>query len=299
MMKKRIITGILLAVFVAPFLYFGTYFMASFALLILILGIYEFLNIKKKANQSPIPLYIYFITFVFSFLLIFDIPVFNDYALDYSSGLLNHYNLNILWFILFLIILFTCSVFDKKFSIMDAVYVFSVSLYLVLGLKGMLYLRSFGGKENINDGLFLILYVLLVTCFTDIFAYFGGMTCYKIIGSQKVHKLNERISPKKTIEGTIIGTLFGTIFGFLFSFFLFKNTNLPSYSPFIYLLMSLIISLTGQIGDLILSAVKRFFDIKDFSNILPGHGGILDRMDSLLINSMVTAIFMSLLSYIV
>ncbi len=297
-MKKRVITGVLLALFVTPFLYFGTYFMFAFILLLMGLGIYEFLNIKKKAKMEPIPLYVFGIGMVFTFLMIFDIPFFKDFALDYENGILNQYRLNLLWLIAYMVVLLTCSIFDKKYSVMDAIYVFFTSLYLSLGLKGLLYLRSFGGIQNRNDGLFLVVYVFITTCATDIFAYFGGMTCYKILGSDKVHKLNERISPKKTIEGTIIGTLIGTLLGFIFAYFAFQRTTLPTYSVGVYLLMSFLISIAGQIGDLILSALKRHFEVKDFSKLLPGHGGVLDRIDSLLINSMVTAIFISVLTYI-
>jgi CDP-diglyceride synthetase len=195
-------------------------------------------------------------------------------------------------------VILSCSVFDKRYTIVDSIYAFTTMLYLSLGLKGMLYLRSVGGVENINHGIMVIVFVLLVTCLTDIFAYFGGMTCYKILGADKVHKLNERISPKKTIEGTIVGTLFGTGLGFLFAILALKNVDLGITHWSLYLLMSFVLSIFGQIGDLVLSAVKRHFGIKDYSNLLPGHGGVLDRIDSLLLNSMMAAIFLVTMSYI-
>ena len=298
-MKKRTITGVLLALFVAPFVAFGTHFIALFILLVMGIGVYELLDIKRKANMDAIPVYIFVLSMVFSFLLIFDIPYISSYAFDYKNGILSTYGVNTLWVILFIITLLASSVFDKKYSIIDAVYTFTMVMFLSLGLKGMLYVRSFGGVSNINDGTLLLLYVLITTCATDIFAYFGGMTCYRLLGTSKVHKLNERISPKKTIEGTVVGTIFGTGLGFLFMMLAFKNHQLLSYGWYWYLILSLLISISGQIGDLILSAVKRYFQVKDYSSLLPGHGGVLDRIDSMLVNFMIVAIFMNLLTYII
>ena len=296
-MKTRIITGALLFLFVTPFIIFGTYSMAVFVLLLMTLGMIEFLNVKKNANLNKYPIYMYVLTIIFAFLIIFDIPLFTG-AFNYQTGVLDAYIVNPLWIVLSAVVILSCSVFDKRYTIIDSIYAFTTMLYLSLGLKGMLYLRSVGGVENINHGTMVIVYVLLVTCLTDIFAYFGGMTCYKLLGADKVHKLNERISPKKTIEGTIIGTLFGTGLGFLFAMLALKNVDLGIAHWSIYLLMSFVLSICGQIGDLVLSAVKRHFAIKDYSNLLPGHGGVLDRIDSLLLNSMIAAIFLVTMSYI-
>ena len=296
-MKTRIITGALLFLFVTPFIIFGTYSMAMFVLLLMTLGMIEFLNVKKNANLNKYPIYMYVLTIIFAFLIIFDIPLFTG-SFNYQTGVLDAYIVNPLWIVLSAVVILSCSVFDKRYTIIDSIYAFTTMLYLSLGLKGMLYLRSVGGVENINHGTMVIVYVLLVTCLTDIFAYFGGMTCYKLLGADKVHKLNERISPKKTIEGTIIGTLFGTGLGFLFAMLALKNVDLGIAHWSIYLLMSFVLSICGQIGDLVLSAVKRHFAIKDYSNLLPGHGGVLDRIDSLLLNSMIAAIFLVTMSYI-
>lgn len=296
-MKTRIITGALLFLFVTPFIIFGTYSMAVFVLLLMTLGMIEFLNVKKNANLNKYPIYMYVLTILFAFLIIFDIPLFTG-SFNYQTGILDAYIVNPLWIVLSAVVILSCSIFDKRYTIIDSIYAFTTMLYLSLGLKGMLYLRSVGGVENINHGIMVIVYVLLVTCLTDIFAYFGGMTCYRLLGADKVHKLNERISPKKTIEGTIIGTLFGTGLGFLFAMLALKNVDLGVTHWSIYLLMSFVLSICGQIGDLVLSAVKRHFAIKDYSNLLPGHGGVLDRIDSLLLNSMIAAIFLVTMSYI-
>ncbi|MGB4985330.1 MAG: CDP-archaeol synthase, partial [Erysipelotrichaceae bacterium] len=91
------------------------------------------------------------------------------------------------------------------------------------------------------------------------------------------HKLIERISPKKTIEGSISGTLCSIIVSVIFMYFFLDLQNLG-----VEIILAVFIPVVAQIGDLSFSVVKRHFDIKDFGKLLPGHGGILDRLDSLL-----------------
>lgn len=304
-MKTRIITGLLIFLFVLPFVFFGNHFMMAFIVLLLGLGTYEFLNVMKKAFLDEIPLYVYILSFIFGYLIIFDLPIYGEVHLlqhllsygvfDYKNGLLNTFMINPIWLIAFVFVLFACSVFDKRFKVTYVMYTFTTITYLALGLKGMLYLRSFGVNETSStSGILMLCYVLLVTCATDIFAYFGGMTCYKLLGESKVHKLNERISPKKTIEGTIVGTVLATVFGFFFGVYAINKGSYDKW--YLMLLLSFMLSICGQIGDLILSAIKRHYRIKDYSNLLPGHGGVLDRLDSLLINCMVAALFIALFS---
>lgn len=289
-MKQRIITGAFMTVFVTPFIIFGSYPMAIFILILMSCGIIELLKCRK------LPIYFYVMCFISSFLLIFDVPlyIFEEYSFSYLEGILPNYKINVLWLILFLILVFISGIFDKNIDVGDVFYAFTSITLLSLGLKGLLYLRSIGGVDNALKGMWIVAYLLIVTCCTDIFAYFGGISCYKILGSEKVHKLNERVSPKKTIEGTIIGTIFGTVLGFIFAIFVLKDM-----AWYYYLLLSFILSLVGQIGDLTMSLIKRHYQIKDFSNLLPGHGGVLDRIDSLLLNSMVAAIFMSIVLFMI
>ena len=290
-MKQRTITGIIIAIFVIPFIIFGQYFIAALVSLLAMLSIKEFLDIKKNAKENKIPTYVYVICMLFSLLMIFDIYFISEYGFNFLTAKIEKFGLNTLWVMLLAISLFSSSVFDKKFSIVDSFYSFATTVFLSLGLKGMLYLRLYGQTDRL--GILLLAYVLLISCLTDIFAYFGGMTCYKLLGNDKVHKLNERISPKKTIEGCLVGTLIGTALGFIFALFLLKELNFKWY---LLLIMSLALSLAGQIGDLILSANKRHFNVKDYSNLLPGHGGVLDRIDSLLLNCMIAAAFISLIA---
>jgi phosphatidate cytidylyltransferase len=105
---------------------------------------------------------------------------------------------------------------------------------------------------------------------TDTFALFGG----KLFGKNKLCK---EISPNKTVEGSIVGTIFGTTIGTVFYALLIGNKEI-----WIVILLTFILSIFGQFGDLFFSSIKREHKVKDFSNVIPGHGGILDRLDSML-----------------
>lgn len=117
----------------------------------------------------------------------------------------------------------------------------------------------------------------------DTFAYFVG----RAIGK---HKLNPRLSPKKTIEGSIGGIVCGGLLGLAYAYCVQIPYALPHLA-----LMSFVLATTGQIGDLTFSSIKRTFEVKDYSQIFPGHGGVLDRFDSIIFNSMILGFLLTLL----
>jgi phosphatidate cytidylyltransferase len=134
--------------------------------------------------------------------------------------------------------------------------------------------------SNIN----YLIYLVLITTITDSFAYFTGY----LIGQ---HKLCEKISPNKTIEGAIGGVLIGTIIPTLFYLYLIdSNINI-----LLIVVITFVLSIIGQLGDLFFSSVKRHYNIKDFSNLIPGHGGILDRLDSLIFVVITFVLFIGVL----
>ena len=116
----------------------------------------------------------------------------------------------------------------------------------------------------------IIGYIVIAAFLTDAGAFLVGMKFGK-------HKLIERISPKKTVEGAIGGYIVGFITSFLFAY-LFKFFG---SDPMIYLFFSATLPIVSQVGDLAFSMIKRTYGVKDFGSILLGHGGILDRCDSL------------------
>ncbi len=130
------------------------------------------------------------------------------------------------------------------------------------------------GESSLQDGKILIWYLLLSSWGTDIMAYLIG----KHFGKHKFSK----VSPNKTIEGCVAGTLGAIIACLIYTYLLKQFGNVEVYSYITITIISFILSVIGQIGDFAASAIKRQFDIKDFSEIFPGHGGMIDRIDSVM-----------------
>jgi phosphatidate cytidylyltransferase len=138
----------------------------------------------------------------------------------------------------------------------------------------------------------IILGVFIIIWTNDTFAYIVG----KSIGK---HKLYEKISPKKTIEGFIGGIFFAVLAGFLISKYYFhpKPDHLQK-SIFIWMTIAAIVSIFGTIGDLVESKFKRMAGLKDSGKIMPGHGGILDRLDSVIFAAPLIFLFFQILKFL-
>lgn len=127
--------------------------------------------------------------------------------------------------------------------------------------------------NGMNNGNILIWYAIIAAWGTDIFAYFTG----KLIGKHKFSK----VSPKKSIEGCIGGTIGAVILILIYTYVANEFWGMEiSYQ--IISIIGIVLSIIGQIGDFSASSIKRYVEIKDFSNMIPGHGGMLDRIDSLI-----------------
>ncbi len=167
-----------------------------------------------------------------------------------------------------LLILFGHVIFSNmKTTLKDIAYTFLGIAYVVLFT---MFLALIYGMEN---GKILIWYTLFAAWGTDLFAYAVG----KLIGK---HKFSS-ISPNKTIEGAVGGVIGAIIFVVIYTIIM-NNIFLTDYSIIYVIIMTSILSLVGQIGDFSASSIKRHVGIKDFSDLIPGHGGILDRIDSLI-----------------
>ena len=167
-----------------------------------------------------------------------------------------------------LLILFsTVIATDMKTNFKDVAYTFLGIFYIVFFTMFIAFINGMKG------GNILVWYVIIAAWGTDVFAYFIG----KHFGKHKFSK----VSPKKSLEGCIAGTIGAVVMMLIYTYF--ANTYWGvSYSYGYIALIGVILSLIGQIGDFTASSIKRYVDIKDFSNLIPGHGGMLDRIDSLL-----------------
>ena len=130
----------------------------------------------------------------------------------------------------------------------------------------------------------MLVFLFLITIITDSYAYFAG----RLIGK---NKLLEDISPNKTWEGAIVGSLIASFVCTVY-YLTIINSNI---SIFRLVIIIMFLSLLGQFGDLFFSSIKRKYNVKDFSNIMPGHGGILDRLDSIIFVMLTFTFFLSVL----
>ena len=299
-MKQRTITAILMIIILVPFFLLGNIFSTVLLSILAYIGTYEIISIHQQKSNIPnickyiIPLFSSMIVLIISYFELIDIV----YVL-----------------LVQLMCLMILPIFNKKILFKDVIiFIFSI-IYCGVCFGIVSYLRNINlfkltsaeissFSSNLNpDGLLLICYVLLVTMSTDIFAYIFGIKFGK-------HRLCPTISPKKSIEGAIFGTVFGAIFGTIFmiicrNYFssivafveVFKIDNIYLYI-LISFAISIVLSIAGQLGDLIASKIKREYDVKDFGKIFPGHGGVLDRFDSAIYGCLVFAIILLMLEVI-
>ena len=213
-------------------------------------------------------------------------------ALCFAFGDLKYSNFTtplICGYVMLMFILAIC--YHKTIKFPDIALLLFTTIYIALFLAHIRLLK------DENFGSYLIYSVFIGAWATDTGAYFSGMHFGK-------NKLIPEISPNKTVEGAVGGMVFTIIsfvaYGFVLEFFL--NLNFPiSYTiNFINIaLLGLVSSIAAQVGDIAASMIKRELGIKDYGNILPGHGGILDRFDSVIFVAPVVYYFVLVIPIII
>ncbi|MBU9714519.1 phosphatidate cytidylyltransferase [Evansella tamaricis] len=168
-------------------------------------------------------------------------------------------------FLLLIVVLLALTVITKNsFTFDEAGFLVLASVYIGFGFHYFIYTRF------LDNGLALLIFILILVWSTDSGAYFAGRSFGK-------HKLWPEISPKKTIEGAIGGIVLAVIIGVIYLLIV------PIFDSWVMtILFIFVVSVSGQMGDLVESALKRHYSVKDSGQVLPGHGGILDRFDSLI-----------------
>lgn len=243
-MKMRLLGAAILLIVLVPLLILGGIYFDIGVAIIAALSFRELISLFKKKNKLPI------VIEICAYISVIVVTLSLDALLQAIA--------------LVIMILFIPLIIFKKgeYNFTSATSLLGIIVFLGVIYHGIINVRM-GGIEE-------ILYLLSITILTDTFAYVGG----KIFGKTK---LIERISPNKTVEGSLIGLIIATtISSILYIFFVNPGINIA-----LIILITFILSIIGQIGDLVFSAIKREYEIKDYSNIIPGHGGMLDRFDSI------------------
>lgn len=182
------------------------------------------------------------------------------------------------FYLVYLFVVVICS--QGKLPIIDCLAFFVIALYVLLAFCVLIYIHDV--KPN---GEYLYILIFLGAWITDSFAYFSGVFFGK-------HKLIPEVSPKKTVEGAIGGIVFCVlsyiVYGLIMIYAFHLNVNL-----FFLALSAVLVAIIAQVGDLIMSVIKRYYHVKDYGRMFPGHGGVLDRFDSILAVSIaISAIYM-------
>lgn len=248
-MKIRVVSAVIAILILVPFIIVGG---IPYAIMISLLGILsykEILELKKSHEKYPL---IIKILGLISLIYI----IIGDYGINSLNYAVNYVKL-VLPLVLILLPTVLCK--KEKYNTKDAIYLLG-SVYLLGFLFNLLIIiRALDIR--------LLLYLISITIFTDTFAYAIGC----LIGKHKISS----ISPNKSWEGSIAGLIGGVSIALI----IYANLIVPL--SFKLVIVTIILSIVGQLGDLFYSKIKRENNLKDFSNIMPGHGGLLDRIDSL------------------
>jgi phosphatidate cytidylyltransferase len=274
---KRSISGLVYIVLLLFSILRPESFFILFGVFLLIATI-EFCNLLNI--QKTIPFAVAFTTYV----LFYEISIATDgylHVLRFNKT----FDLIVLFSTLFVSIKCIHFLFDNKIVKIDS---FSKYTYLIgyIILPFTIMTKIPFGKDGYNPKILISIFILIWT--NDSFAYIVG----KSIGKTK---LFARISPKKTIEGFVGGVLFSVIASYLVSKYYIE---IAEGKTFIWIIIALIVGVFGTIGDLIESKFKRIAGVKDSGKIMPGHGGVLDRLDSVIFVAPIIFLFYQILNYV-
>ena len=291
-LKRGISGAIYIILLLASILFSTESFFILFGVFLLI-AVYEFCSLIQINKIFPL---LFAFTFYTTVTLISfyrtETETFLEQLIDKKISItVNSNQLNIILLVITLVV----SVKSILFLFYDKVQKISTSskyLYLIgyIILPFLFITKISFGINDYNPKIIIGLFILVWT--NDTFAYIVG----KSIGK---HKLFERISPKKTIEGFLGGIIFAALAGYLISKFYIKaSPQFSDRSILIWVTIALLVGILGTIGDLIESKFKRIAGVKDSGKIMPGHGGILDRLDSVIFVAPFVFLFYQILNYV-
>lgn len=278
LLKTRVISGLILLVLVVAVVLSGQIVLGFGIFILSLIGINEFYNSVEYAGYKPIKIIGYIACVPIVFIGLNGAFRRIDNYLDLFKSI------NIVSFCVFLIIivLFSLIIFlHDKYNLHD------ISL-TIFGVFYVAFLFAFVIlTRNLEGGQFYIWMVFIGAFATDTSAYFTGLLMGKT-------KLLPAISPKKTLEGAIGGivgcVIVMVLYGAWLNGYQAREISVPLYH---FALIGVLSGILSQIGDWAASAIKRYVKIKDYGNIMPGHGGVLDRFDSILFTAPVVYFYIS------
>jgi len=264
-MLKRFNTSMILVILLAPLIWLNATLFSVVVGAFLILASYELFTMLKTRYALQI--------FELILYTLFNLSLYVGFYLYITNQISGLFFVNGLLLVIGLWLAF--SVFSPHpMTYFSSALMYGI--YFSVAFASLSYIQSLGTS--------VIFYVLLVTMLSDVFAYLVGVPLGK-------HKLAPKVSPKKSIEG-LIGGLVGSV-AVAMVYLLIIDVPFPFDPPlplWSFVIISLFVSLAGQLGDLVASKIKRDYEIKDFSNLFPGHGGVLDRFDSSLFASFILVV---------
>ena len=261
-LKTRIITAVIALLILVPFLIFSdTFAMVVLTAILTGTSLFEMLRcigVWKKWYVS---------------LPSMAVGLFFAVAARYLHG--GYANLfAVLFFVSFCLTVYLFGVYvfaGKSFTVGEAGFTAAITVYISFGFASMTLLR------DLQHGLYIFLLSFLIPWMSDSFAYFTGVFCGK-------HKLIPSVSPHKTVEGAIGGIIGAGLTTCLYGLIVSKIVEITPNYLFLFV-TGLFVAALSQVGDLVASLIKRQYGIKDYGKLLPGHGGIMDRFDSILITA--------------
>lgn len=261
-MKTRIITAIVAILVLLPILLFADYPILPIALSIVsVIAIFELLRCigLHRSWAISVPLY----------LVAAAMPICVRWMTSaYLEKTVLAAVISVLLY-LFGVLLFS----HGKYKLADISVCFTTVLYVLIGFNSIGYVH-----DSVAGGEYIYLIAFIGAWITDIFAYFCGM----LFGRGGKHKLIPDVSPKKTVEGSIGGIVFCVISMVLYGLIISQIEPSLEANVIVFAVAGFLISIVSQIGDLIMSFIKRTYGIKDYGKLFPGHGGMLDRFDSVI-----------------
>lgn len=256
-MKKRVITGAVLTILVVSVIFLNIPIFDTLVVFLLsIVGMYEYNKAFKSAGYNLVPLIGYLSCFG-----VFLIGLNIDYSKILTIICFGFPIIVILSFIYAVLTKLKTNIVDVALSVFSVIYIPVMFSFLKLIL-------------NLENGRLYIWFVIFGAFACDTLAYLIGSKFGK-------NKLCPDVSPNKTIEGSIAGII-GVILSYIIIYMIAKYCLNISLNIWLVMIMAIATGIVGQFGDLAESALKRFCKIKDSGKIIPGHGGVLDRFDSIM-----------------